>query len=309
MAVPRLDYDVLDVFTDRPFAGNQLAVVHGAGGLASEQCLALAREFGYSETTFPVPTGETSYDVRIFTPGGEVPFAGHPTLGTAYALRSRGLLSGDSLVQRCGAGDVAVAVLGEQTLGLSAPPRDLVGPLPEDLVAAVLADLGLGPDDRDGDAWLAGTGLTFLHVPVRAYAVTTARPSTVPLAERLAPWADLLDGVRDPVEGVDLHSLVVGGADEVEVHARVFVPGLSVPEDAATGSSATGLGMVLVADGRLHDGGSYVVSQGLEMGRPSRLLGRVETAPTPEGDRAVLLHVAGGVRAVARGQVVEPARG
>jgi trans-2,3-dihydro-3-hydroxyanthranilate isomerase len=84
-----LQYDVVDVFTDRPFAGNPLAVVHGAESLADEQLHAIATEFNLSETTFPsVPAdggaaGGDAYDVRIFTPGGEIPFAGHPTLGTA----------------------------------------------------------------------------------------------------------------------------------------------------------------------------------------------------------------------------------
>ena len=86
----RLPYDIVDVFTDHPFAGNQLAVVHGAGDLTGAQCLALAQEFGYAETTFPVPGDQGRYATRIFTPGTEIPFAGHPTLGTAWVLRSRG---------------------------------------------------------------------------------------------------------------------------------------------------------------------------------------------------------------------------
>jgi trans-2,3-dihydro-3-hydroxyanthranilate isomerase len=89
-----LTFDVVDVFTDHPFAGNQLAVVQGAEALTRQQCLRLAQEFGYSETTFPVPAGRGAYLTRIFTPAAEIPFAGHPTLGTAWVLRSRGLLEG-----------------------------------------------------------------------------------------------------------------------------------------------------------------------------------------------------------------------
>ena len=103
----RLTYDIVDVFTDRPFAGNQLAVVHGADELSTEQCQALAREFGFSESTFPAlggrPTG-AEYATRIFTPEQEIPFAGHPTLGTAWVLRSRGRLTADEVTQVCGAG-------------------------------------------------------------------------------------------------------------------------------------------------------------------------------------------------------------
>jgi len=92
-----LSYDIVDVFTDRPFAGNQLAVVHGAEGLSTEQCLAIAQEFNYSETTFPAAVEASSYDTRIFTPAREIPFAGHPTLGTAWVLRERGLLARDGV--------------------------------------------------------------------------------------------------------------------------------------------------------------------------------------------------------------------
>ncbi|HET6165263.1 MAG TPA: PhzF family phenazine biosynthesis isomerase, partial [Marmoricola sp.] len=88
-----LEYDVVDVFAREPFAGNQLAVVHGAEDLSDAQLLAVAREFNFSETAFPVPAGHARYRNRIFTPGGEVPFAGHPTLGTAWVLRERGALS------------------------------------------------------------------------------------------------------------------------------------------------------------------------------------------------------------------------
>ena len=114
----RLAYDIVDVFTDRPFAGNQLAVVHGAGDLTTEQCQAIAQEFNYSETTFPVPGGDHDYSVRIFTPGSEIPFAGHPTLGTAWVLRSRGLLAGGDATQHCGAGDIGVRFLGERGVEL-----------------------------------------------------------------------------------------------------------------------------------------------------------------------------------------------
>src|SRR5690348_5921881 len=169
MTVMALTFDVVDVFTDRPFAGNQLAVVHGAGALTSEACLAITREFSFSETVFPVQgdpaTGE--YAARIFTPGGEIPFAGHPTLGAAWSLRSRGLLSGHSVVQVCGAGRIPVR-FGDESgdpdrVELSAVPRDLVGPLDEQLVGSVLADLGLSIADLAGPVFAAGCGLTFLH--------------------------------------------------------------------------------------------------------------------------------------------------
>lgn len=292
-----LDFDVVDVFGDQPFSGNQLAVVHGASGLDDRQLLAIAREFNYSETTFPGAPDEHGYPVRIFTPGGEIPFAGHPTLGTAWVLRLHGLLpAGDEVVQRCGAGEIAVRFAGD-SVELAAVPRDLAGPLAEPVAHALLADVGLAPEDLAGPAWLAGTGLTFVHLPVRPEAVARAHPSVRPLQEY---GADLPDCV-DPTDGINLHSSRPAG-DRVEVHSRVFVPGLDVAEDPATGSAAAGLGMALVASGRLPEGGEYVIRQGLEMGRPSRLHGRVVV----EGGRVVRCLVAGQVHPVARGSVRVP---
>ena len=291
----RLHYDIVDVFTDRPFTGNQLAVVHGAGDLSSAQCLALAREFNYAETTFPVPGGQGRYATRIFTPGSEIPFAGHPTLGTAWVLRSRGELGDGEVVQECGAGEIGVRFDGD-LVELSATPRDLVGPVADELAAALLADLGLAMTDLAGPVWVAGCGLTFAHVPVVADAVPRAHISMTPLSEYV-PAVE----TQDPFEGINLFT-VSGSAPALQVRSRVFLPGLAVPEDPATGSAAAGLGMALVASGALPEGGTYEITQGVEMGRPSRLAGRVEA----EAGRAVHCHVAGGVQPIASGEIAVP---
>ncbi len=300
MPDPReLQYDVVDVFAERPFAGNQLAVVHDTDGLSDAQLLAIAREFNFSETTFPGPADEASYPVRIFTPGGEIPFAGHPTLGTAWVLRAHGLVPAGELTQVCGAGDIGVRFASdepEDLVELTATPQDLAGPLPDESVAALLEDLGLDVEDRAGDVWVAGTGLDFVHLPVRTDAVRRARPARAPVSD-LARGLDL----TAPLEGVNLVG-IAGSAPTVSVHARVFVPGLSVAEDPATGSAATGLGVALVAMGVLPEGGSYEISQGVEMGRPSRLFGRVEVA----FGVASRVHVAGQVFPVARGTIAVP---
>jgi trans-2,3-dihydro-3-hydroxyanthranilate isomerase len=300
------EYDVVDVFTDRPFAGNQLAVVHGAEQLSTAQCLALAREFNFSETTFPgaVAADGRSYPTRIFTPGGEIPFAGHPTLGTAWVLRERGQLGGDAVIQHCGAGAIGVAFLDEGIVELTATPRDLLGPLPDAVTDALLADLGLTAGDLAAPAWLAGCGLTFVHLPVVADAVARAQLPRRPLGE----YADQLAGLgaaQDPVEGINLVH-VAGTAPQLEVHARVFVPDLAVPEDPATGSAAAGLGVALVAGGFLPEGGGYRIQQGLEMGRPSLLQGAVETDGAASG-AAVRCRVGGRVQPVARGRIGVPA--
>ena len=298
MTTGDLSYDVVDVFAETPYAGNQLAVVHGADGLSDAQLLAIAREFNYSETTFPVPGAEGRYAVRIFTPGGELPFAGHPTLGTAWVLRERGLLAGEQVVQECAAGEVGVR-FADDLVELSATPRDPVGPVPDSVVAELLSELGLGTDDRAGDAWVAGAGLNWLHVPVRPGAVERSRPGG-----RTLTSYDGMPEVADPVEGINLVTIESpgGGHAGLDVHARVYSPDESVVEEPATGSAAAGLGIMLAASGRLPGGGTYVIRQGIEMGRPSLLFGRVEAS----SGRATRCHVAGRVQPVASGTLRVP---
>ena len=278
-----LSFDVVDVFAESPFAGNQLAVVHGAADLTDEQLLTIAREFNFSETTFPTPVAGDRYRVRIFTPGGEIPFAGHPTLGTAWVLREGGHLTAEHVVQECGAGEIGVRFLANG-VELSAAPRDLVGPLDDDLVDAVLAEVGLTSEDRDGEAWLAGTGLTFGHVPVRPDAVARAG-----IARALPD----LPATADPIGGVYLYAV----AADLQVRSRMFSPELAVPEDPATGSAAAGLGVALRARGLADDGSRYRIRQGIELGRPSLLLGTVNEHR---------ISVAGQVHPIASGQIRIP---
>jgi trans-2,3-dihydro-3-hydroxyanthranilate isomerase len=299
-----LSYDVVDVFTDRAFAGNPLAVVHGAATLSDAQLLALAREFNLSETTFPgeaaAAGGGDAYAVRIFTPGGEIPFAGHPTLGTAWVLRQHGRLGAGTVVQHCGAGDVEVTVPEEPhgAVRLRATPRDLAGPVG---AAAVAEAVGLAAEDVAGDAFVAGCGLSWVHLPVHGAALARCRPGpgleAVPAGQ---------GGLQDPVAGVNVYAAArdeaSAGGDAVSVRSRVFCPDVGVSEDPATGSAAAGLGIVLVVTGLLPDGGDYTVSQGVEMGRPSVLHGSVRA----EDGRARWCEVAGGVVSVAAGTIAVP---
>lgn len=299
--MPQLAYDIVDVFTDRPFAGNALAVVHGAEALSTEQMQAIAREFNLSETTFPTPAVDGGdYAVRIFTVGGEVPFAGHPTLGTAWVLQGLGRLQDGRVVQECGAGQVEVELPRDPAgpVELAATPRDLPDDVHNEVPDAEYAEaLGLDPEDLAGPVLVAGCGLTFVHVPVRAGTVGRAlcpRPGHPVLAE--------VRGTRDPVGGVDVYAVVAEDPDGLAVHARVFCPEVAVAEDPATGSSAAGLGLVLHVRDLLPENGRYVVSQGVEMGRPSRLSGRVALV-----DGAVSrCRVAGGVAHVASGRIAVP---
>lgn len=283
-----LAYEIVDVFTDRPFAGNPLAVVFGADGLATEQLQTLAREFNLSETIFVLPaTGAAaSYRARIFTPTSELPFAGHPSVGAAVTAVRRGLCPAGRVVQECGAGPVPIEVSadGIGTLTGGAPT---VGP--ELDPAALLRAVGLRPDDHDGPApRSAGCGLEFAYLPVRPEAVARASLDPgVPVAGEVA--------------GISVfHWELTAGT----VHARVFCPGLGVPEDPATGSAALGLGVWAVASGLLPGEGrsSYLVRQGAEMQRPSALSCTVTAA----GGVAVGATVAGRVVPVARGEIAVP---
>jgi len=302
MAPMRLPYEIVDVFTDRPFSGNQLAVVLGADDLSTEQCQQVAREFGFSETTFPGSevTDGREYATRIFTPEQEIPFAGHPTLGTASVLRTRGLLTADDCVQVCGAGRIDVRFAGDR-VELSATPRDLGGPLPPELVRDLLRVVGLSLSDLSGQAWVAGCGLSFVHVPVTEEAVVRAVPPSRSTADLFARVADAVGAVEDLLDALDVYA-VTGDAPSLSVHSRVFVPGVGVPEDPATGSAAAGLGMALVASGLLPEGGRYEIVQGVEMGRPSALSGRVEAS----GGVAMRCHVTGQVQPVASGEIAVP---
>ncbi len=293
----RLSYDVVDVFTDQPYAGNPLAVVQGADGLHKPQLQAIAREFNLSETTFPVPRGGRlgepvrAYDVRIFTPEDEIPFAGHPTLGTAWMLRRRRALDTDEVVQHCGAGQVDVRV-EDRGAELTATPRE-VGPREDaDRLAAAV---GLDPDDVAGAAYEASCGLGWAFLRVRPDAVSRSRSLRT-------GWTLERRG-SDPLGGICVLSVEPRG-DGLAVHARVYCPEVGVVEDPATGSAAAALGLVLATDGTAADGGTtaYTVEQGAEVGRPSVLRCRVEVA----GGEARRVHVAGGVAHVASGGIRVP---
>lgn len=278
----RLPYEVVDVFTDRGFAGNPLAVVLDADDLSTAQLQALAREFNLSETAFPMapPEGAT-YRVRIFTPMTELPFAGHPSVGTAAVLHRLGRIEAGPNVQACGAGLLSVEVGEEVTLTGGTPTYgEELDPAP------VLAALGLGPADLAGPPpRFAGTGIEFAYLLVRPEALATVRP------DMLAVTA--LGGT-----GVSLVAW-----DGTDARCRVFASGAGVPEDPATGSAALGLGVFLAVSGLLPDGTHrYVVTQGVEMGRPSTLRCEVEVA----GGVAARATVSGTHVPVARGEIEVP---
>lgn len=281
-------YEIVDVFTDRPFAGNPLAVVFGAEGLAAQQMQALAREFNLSETVFLLPpTTDATYRARIFTPETELPFAGHPSVGVAVTAMRRGMFEAGRVVQECGAGLLPVTVTSSGSATLTGGTATLGEPLDH---GPLLALAGLDAADYAGSApRSAGCGLEFVFLPVRREALAAAGP----LDPRMAAELDVI--------GLGVFAW---DGDSRTAYSRVFVPGVSVVEDPATGSAALGLGVWLVAAGWLPGDGtaSYTVHQGVEMGRPSLL----ECSVTAAEGEVVRATVTGHVVPIARGEMAVP---
>lgn len=283
--MPRtLPYEVVDVFTDTPFAGNPLAVVLDADDLDTPALQAIAREFNLSETAFPMrPTGEATYRLRIFTPAAELPFAGHPSVGSAHTLARLGRVPAGEVVQECGAGLLPIRVDAAGALLSGGVPQ--VGPDtdPGPYLAALgltLADLAPYPVRP------TSVGLPALFVPVRAGAVSHARLDLAALAAT---------GYTDNV--------AIFAWEDGTAHARVFAVGFGVAEDPATGSAALAFGVYLASAGLVGEGTTaYTVLQGAELGRPSTLSGTV----TVQAGQAVGTTVYGTVVPVATGQIVVP---
>jgi trans-2,3-dihydro-3-hydroxyanthranilate isomerase len=295
-----------DVFTSEMFGGNQLAVFPAADGLDARLMQAIARELNLSETVFVLPPENpaNTRKLRIFTPAAELPFAGHPTLGTAFVLASIGevVLAGDTtaIVFEEGVGPIRVTI---QTLNglptyceLTAARLPEFGPPPPSLeeIAAVLS---LRPDQirTDGCAPRAvSCGVPYFFVPLRdKLALGQARPD-------LSVWERSFSSWWAP----HLYPFVeTGEAEGVDIQARMFAPALGISEDPATGSAAVALAgylAVLRTDGA----GTlrWVVDQGVEMGRPSRLYVECDR----DGGRIEAVRVGGSSVLVAEARLMAP---
>ncbi|WGL50952.1 PhzF family phenazine biosynthesis protein [Nocardioides sp. BP30] len=267
----------VDVFSAEPLLGNPVAVVHDAEGLEDEQLAAFARWTNLSETTFLLPptSAEADYRLRIFTPGGELPFAGHPTLGSAHAwLEAGGRPRGERIVQECGVG--LVELHREQgRLAFAAPDRLRSGSVGAEDLARVADGLRIGRDEILDAEWVDnGPGW---------------------VAVLLADAAAVLSVWPDPAALGDLAVGVVGIYPEGEcaIEVRAFVGGLGVDEDPVTGSLNAGIAQWLVGNGTLP--AAYVASQGTALGRH----GRVHVASDPDG----VIWVGGDTRTTITGTV------
>ncbi len=268
MTLRTFAYETVDVFTDRRFAGNPLAIVPDARGLSSAEMHTIAREFNYAETTFVLPPQNpaNSAHVRIFTPEEEMPFAGHPNVGTAFALGqrsdlwSRPVADGFRFEEKAGLVDIRLQRMDGVVIGAAVrAPRALTtaeGP-PTAVVAALV---GLHPQDivtTTHAPLFASVGAEFLVAEVAADAVARA-------AGRREQFAALAEQTGKPF--LCLYLYARSGA---QLDARMFAPLTGVPEDPATGSAVAALGALLAERAGL---ASLSVVQGVAMQRRSELV-------------------------------------
>jgi trans-2,3-dihydro-3-hydroxyanthranilate isomerase len=272
-------YVIADVFTDEPLQGNQLAVFTDGSGLSDDVMQRTARELNLSETVFLLP-GEDGADARarIFTPIAELPFAGHPVLGTAFVLAEN--MDVPVVRLQTGAGVIPVAVTREgDRVVFGEMDQPIPDPEPFGQTPELLAALRLERSELPIDAYRNGPLHVYVALESEA-AVAALAPDTTALAA--------LDAV-----GVSCFT-----AASTRVKTRMFAPGLGVAEDPATGSAAGPLALHLARHGQIAFGQQIEIRQGAEIGRPSLLLARVEGS----AERVERIVVGGSAVIVARGE-------
>jgi trans-2,3-dihydro-3-hydroxyanthranilate isomerase len=287
----------LDVFTDRAFTGNPLAVVTDAQAIPEERLLSIAKEFNLSETAFvypPAASGNTAR-VRIFTPARELPFAGHPTVGTAVLLATvREIGDGEVRLEE-GVGVVAVQVRRAGAspfaqFAVAKQPERIKSPATRAMVASALRISAGDIVERGPDPAVYSCGVPFLFVELRSLsALGRCQPDPV-------AWQEF----GKELEGIFAYTRDTGAGGSA-FRARVFAPELSVPEDAATGSGVAALAGYVHQRDLLRPGTHrWRVEQGVEMGRPSIL--DLECDVSRDGITAV--RVGGNAVIVSRGELM-----
>jgi len=270
----QIAFEQVDVFTDRPFAGNALCVVPDGIGLSDEQMQAIAREMNLSETTFVLPPTDpaATYRMRIFTPAKEIPFAGHPSVGTAFVMARAGRFPLQEPVtrifQQVGVGTLPLDIEvsgGQPGRVIMTQGKPVFGGVLRDL-APVAEALGVEPAAFAQTRLLlqvVSTGLEHLLVPV----------PDLDTIGRLRPNAAQLDTLLGGCGALGCFVFCLQAtAPDTLAHARMFAPGAGVPEDPATGSAAGPLGAYLAVHGVLpKTQTAFMLEQGIEMGRPSRI--------------------------------------
>jgi trans-2,3-dihydro-3-hydroxyanthranilate isomerase len=292
-------YYIVDVFTRTPFGGNQLAVLPEAAGITSKGMQAVAREFNFAETAFVLPASDKAHtrQVRIFTPKAELPFAGHPTIGTACALVHGGHVGpGDDhdLIFAEGVGPVEVSVRRDSgalsakltlhtkpELASSAPPAD------------ALADALLISQNEILEVFFASVGVPICFVHLRSAAAVDRAKLDRASSERILspPWSNI----------IFLFAGDLGG--NTELYARMFAPALGVEEDPATGAAcATLVGVLAGRQDMINGAFRLSIRQGIAMGRPSE----IEAEATKSEGEVRSISVAGPTAFVAEGVIEIP---
>jgi trans-2,3-dihydro-3-hydroxyanthranilate isomerase len=265
-----------DVFTDRLFGGNQLAVFLDGRGLRDGDMQAIANEMNFSESTFVLPPEQSGTDmrVRIFTPGAELPMAGHPTIGTAFALARAGVLEPGraGVVFGLGVGPTRVDLTWERerlTFAWMTQPSPSFGPVLRGMEALAASAIGLPADSVTATALpvqIVSCGVPYLMIPLATRAHVDAAAIEPAAVARLADAAAL------GREGLYMFT-TERAEDDATVYTRMFAPAIGITEDPATGSAAGPLGCYLLAHGVLDRSRAGTIKnlQGVRMGRPSTI--------------------------------------
>jgi trans-2,3-dihydro-3-hydroxyanthranilate isomerase len=300
-------YFIYDVFTDRPFEGNQLAVFPDAQGLSDQQMRTLTREMNFSESTFilPAESPDTDIRMRIFTPGAELPMAGHPTIGSTFALADEGVIAGgrEAFVFGLGVGPTKVELTWAQD-ALSFAWMDQRVPEYREPVSSrsdIIRAAGLDPAAVDRTALPieeVSCGVAFLFIPVATRAAVDAAEPDASAMRRLK------SGFPGGHVGVFVFSAEPVDPD-VTAYSRMFAPGQGIAEDPATGGASGPLGSYLVKHKLAPSSGDMISLQGVAMGRPSRIHIRITCAA---GDVITRVQVGGKAVRVGEGNIVAALR-
>jgi trans-2,3-dihydro-3-hydroxyanthranilate isomerase len=286
----RFSFVTVDVFTDRRFGGNPLAVFTDAEGMSDSDMQALAAEFNLSETTFVLPPADPANTarVRIFSRKAEMPFAGHPNVGTGWVLAGLGRAKGGAMRFEEIAGLVEVQADSNQVTIAAPQPLTLGSEMPVDLLAGCMGIDAADVVTTNHRPLSASVGNSFVIAEVTGAALTKA----VPDIARFRPAAATYTAM-----GPNRLPLYLYAHDGGRLRARMFSPLSGTVEDPATGSAATPLAALLLSLGKRAEG-RYEIVQGVEMGRPSRL-----TCTARRGTDGIRATVGGGCVPVLKGEI------
>lgn len=295
------EYHILDVFTDRPYAGNQLAVLPDARGLSGEQMQTITREFNLSETAFVLPPEKGGdHRVRIFTPGFEMPMAGHPSVGTAYVLARLGMIAQVDSGQTVTCFEEGVGPIDMTIEWQGGQPQRIYMDQPIPVHGAQFSDragiarmlsLDVAQIDDSLPIEIVSSGVPFLYVPVKGIeAIRTLR-------FRADVWEQVLKEMDTPPIFVFTTETE---SEKSAAHCRMFAPQMGLIEDPATGAASGPLGSYLLRHGLVADASAGIISeQGYEMGRPSQILIRI----VGTGDQLTRVQIGGQCASIGSGRI------